>query len=100
MMELASVEPIYQVRVEKQIAHEYTHSWFEFYRTEEDMKRGEAEIDKLHRTTEGDYIPNVDYIDFEEGQVSFEDAKEDMTVAQFEKLYGVKVEDLLCRLSV
>ena len=100
MIELVSVEPtvvapLYRVRVEEQIEHEYTHSWFEFYHTEEDMKRGEEEIDKRCRTPKGDYIPNVDYIDFEEEQVSFEHAKSDMTVAQFENLYGVKVEDLL-----
>ena len=89
------VAPIIRVCVDEQYEHQYEESFYEFFRTEDEMKKWREDFEKSHKQPDGSWINGLDYADFEEELVTFEEAKEDMTVAQFEALYGVKVEDLL-----
>ncbi len=94
-IERVAPEPIIRMRVEMQIESETIDGRCEFYKTREEMKQAREKFEREHKRPDGSWIPNIDYVEFEEEVVSLDDAKEDMTVAQFEELYGVKVEDLL-----
>ncbi len=100
MLEIVNIErktpaPIIRVRVEQLVESEYESEWYEFYRTEEDMEKACEDFEKAHKNPDGSWIPNINYIKFEKELVTFDEAKADMTLAQFEALYGVNVEDLL-----
>lgn len=89
------MSPICRLHIEQQIESEYYSEWYEFYLTEDDMKAGREKIEKMNKRADGSWIPNIDYMEFTEEVVTFEEAKGDMTVAQFEVLYGVEVEALI-----
>lgn len=82
---------IYRLTIYKLVEGQYETEWSEFYLTKEDMKKGHDTIESEHKRPDGSWIPHIDYMQFTEEDVPFSNAKHDMTVAEFETLFGKEV---------
>lgn len=86
---------IYRLRIEQIIEYEYEHVWYKFYLTEEDMKKDREQIEKSNKRPDGSWIPNITSMYFEEDETTFEDAKNEMTISQFEELFNLDIADFI-----
>ena len=72
-----------------QIEYEYTKEGTYFFRTVQEAEDFKNEYDKDHKREDGSYIPNIDFIEYDIDEVSYERLKEEITVSQFEKMFNV-----------
>ena len=86
---------IYKLTIEQTIEYEYETTTVNFYLTEEEMKRDRANIE-ISNKKDGKWIPNITSIYFNEEKISFEEAKNEMTIAQYEELFNTKIGENLC----
>ena len=82
---------LFRLKIEVMVEYEIRDCWYEFYLTQEDMNMSKEEIKKRYKRQDGSYIPNVNNIYFDERFIDWEEAKEDMTVLQFEQLFNKEV---------
>ena len=82
---------IYRLRIEMLVEQEYENIWYEFYHTNEELKKGRFEIESEHKRPDESWKPNIDYMEFEEEEISLEQAKKDMTVSEFEEFFGITI---------
>lgn len=81
---------IYKLTIDEYIEHEFKNTTICFYRTKEEMGQ-DRDLYKLKHIRDGKWIPNITSVDFTEEEINFEDAKDDMTIAQFEELFDTVV---------
>lgn len=83
---------VYKLTIEETIEYEFTTKYIHFYLNEEDMKNAHDRY-RLEHIRDGKWIPNITSIDFTEEEISFEDAKSEMNIEQFEDLFDTYVVD-------
>ena len=83
---------VYKLTIEETIEYEFTTKCVHFYLTKDAMKNA-RDTYRLDNTKDGKWIPNISSIDFTEEEISFDDAKCDMTIDQFEDLFDTYVAD-------
>lgn len=81
---------IYKLTVTKFIEYEYEEVETHFYRTKDDMEQDRLAIEESNKR-DGKWIPNITSVDFDFEELDFEDAKDEMTIAQFEELFDTVV---------
>jgi hypothetical protein len=81
---------LYKMTVTQFIEHEYEIVNKYFYRTESEMQHDKFEIERIYKR-DGKWIPNITSVDFDFEEIDFEDAKDEMTIAQFEDLFDTVV---------
>jgi len=86
---------IYKLTIETTIEYEYEEIKIIFYLTKEDMKKDIEKIKTKHMKKDGSWIPNISSMRFYEEEVSFEDVKDEMTIAQYEKLFNTTIGEPL-----
>ena len=91
---------IYRLYIKTTIEYEYINEDIEFFLSEENIQQFKKEFIKQHSRPDGSWIPNINYIDFEEDEITFEEAKFDMSVAQFEELFNVNIDKYLRKVWV
>ena len=79
----------YRLGIYMQIEHEYTENEVHFFRTEQEAEDFKSEYDKDHKREDGSYIPNIDFIEYDINEVSYEKMKKEITVSQFEEMFNV-----------
>lgn len=79
----------YRLGIYMQIEYEYTEEEIYFFRTAQEAKDFKNEYDEDHRREDGSYIPNIDFIEYDIDEVSYEEMKKEITVSQFEKMFNV-----------
>ena len=79
----------YRLGIYMQIEYEYTQEETHFFRTEQEAKDFKNAYDKDHKREDGSYIPNIDFIDYDIDEVSYEQMKREITVSQFERMFNV-----------
>lgn len=82
---------IYKLTIETTIEYEYEEIKIRFYLTKEDMKKDIEKIKTRHTNKDGSWIPNISSMRFYEEEVSFEDTKDEMTIAQYEELFNTTI---------
>lgn len=83
---------VYKLTIEETIEYEYSATTIGYYLTKDEVKAAIAEYKKTH-TKDGKWIPNISSVNFDEEEISFGDAKSEMTIEQFEDLFGTYVVD-------
>ena len=86
---------IFMLSVDVIIEHQYEDHYAYFSLSREDAEDAKAEILANYKKDDGSYIRGISSVDVDIGSISFEEAKDIMTVSQFEELYKRKVDDLL-----
>lgn len=88
-------DKLFMVSVEVIIEHQYTDKYQSFALSKDDAESDRNEIMSGYRNSDGSFIHGITgvYIDIDE--ISFDDAKDIMTVDQFESLFHCNVGDLL-----
>lgn len=81
---------VFRVYVDEVIEYQYDNSWQEFYLNKDEAEKRKEELD-TYSHSKGDLHSRHVYVD----EISLEEAKEDMTVEQFEDLFNVSVDSLL-----
>lgn len=81
---------IYKLTVTKFIEYEYEEVETHFYLTEAELQQDRLAIEASNKR-DGKWIPNITSVDFDSEEIDLDDAKEEMTVAQFEKLFNTTV---------
>lgn len=79
----------YRLGIYKQIEYEYEHEEVHFFKTKQEAENYKNEYDEYHKKEDGSYIPNIDFIDYDIDEVSYEKMKEEITVSQFERMFNV-----------
>ncbi len=85
-------EKLYKLEYYVEIENEYQNRWCEFFLNKEDLEKEKERFLKKNTREDGSYIPNITMIEFEEEEVTFEQAKCDLTLFQFENLFNVVIE--------
>lgn len=83
---------VYKLTIEETIEYEYSATTIGYYLTKDEVTEAIAEYKKSH-TKDGKWIPNVSSVNFDDKEISFDDAKCDMTIEQFENLFDTYVVD-------
>lgn len=83
---------IYKLTIDEYIEHEFKNTIICFYRTKEEMEH-DHDLYKLKHTRDGKWIPNITSVDFDFEELDFDDAKDEMTITQFEELFDTYVVD-------
>ena len=83
---------LYKMVVTTFIENEYEITDTYFYLTESEMQQAQCSIEAENKR-DGKWIPNITSMDFYLGEVSFEYAKDEMTITQFENLFNTYVVD-------
>ena len=83
---------VYKLTIEETIEYEHSATTICYYLTKDEVAAAIAEYKKSH-TKDGKWIPNISSVIFDEKEISFDDAKSDMTVEQFEDLFDTYVVD-------
>lgn len=83
---------IYKLTIDEYIEYEFKNTTVCFYRTKEEMETTRDRY-RLEHIRDGKWIPNISSINFTEEEISFDDAKCDMTIDQFEDLFDIYVVD-------
>lgn len=86
---------IFMLSVDVIIEHQYEDHYAYFSLSREDAEDAKAEILANYKKNDGSYIRGISSVDVDIDSVLFEEAKDIMTVSQFEDLYKRKVDDLL-----
>lgn len=81
---------LHKMTVTKFIEYEYEIVDKYFYRAESEMYHDKFEIERNYKR-DGKWIPNITSVDFDFEEIDFEDAKDEMTIAQFEDLFDTVV---------
>jgi hypothetical protein len=81
---------LYKLTVTKFIEYEYEEVETHFYRTESEMQQDCLAIEENNKR-DGKWIPNITSVDFDSEEIDFEDAKDEMTITQFEDLFDTVV---------
>ena len=81
---------VYKLTVSKTIEFELTITDNYYYLTEEDMNNARDRY-RLENIRDGKLIQNISSISFDEDRISFDDAKDEMTVQQLEEMFNMKV---------
>lgn len=79
-----------KLTVTKFIEYEYEQVEVHFYRTKDEMEQDRLAIEASNKR-DGKWIPNITSVDFDFEEIDFEDAKDEMTIAQFEDLFDTVV---------
>ena len=79
----------YRLGIYMQIEYEYTEEEIYFFRTAQEAENFKNEYDENHKGEDGSYIPNIDFIEYDIDEVSYEEMKKEITVSQFEKMFNV-----------
>ena len=88
---------IYILDIEKTIEYEFDKEETCFFLTPEDRANFREAYLKSHTREDGSYIPNITSMRFYEREYEFADIKDEMSVEQFENLFGVNVDILIDR---
>ena len=83
---------VYKLTIEETIEYEYSATTIGYYLNKDEVKVAIAEYKKSH-TKDDKWIPNISSVNFDEGEISFDDAKSEMTIEQFEDLFDTYVVD-------
>ena len=81
-----------KLTVTKFIEYEYEQVEVRFYRTKDEMEQDRLSIETSNKRG-GKWIPNITSIDFDFEELDFDDAKDEMTIEQFEDLFDTYVVD-------
>lgn len=79
-----------KLTVTKFIEYEYEEVEVRFYRTKDEMEQDRLAIETSNKC-DGKWIPNITSVDFDFEELDFDDAKDEMTIAQFEELFDTVV---------
>ena len=79
----------YRLGIYMQIEYEYDENEVYFFRTAKEAEDFKNEYDKDHRREDDSYVPNIDFIEYDIDEVSYEEMKEEITVSQFERMFNV-----------
>lgn len=79
-----------KLTVTKFIEYEYEQVEVRFYRTKGEMEQDRLAIETSNKR-DGKWIPNITSIDFDFEELDFDDAKDEMTITQFEDLFDTVV---------
>ena len=79
-----------KLTVTKFIEYEYEEIETHFYLTKDEMEQDRLAIETSNKR-DCKWIPNITSVDFDSEEIDLDDAKEEMTVAQFEKLFNTTV---------
>lgn len=83
---------VYKLTIEETIEYEYSATTIGYYLTKDEVTAAIAEYKKSN-TKDGKWIPNISSVNFDEEEISFDDAKSEMTIEQFEDLFDTYVVD-------
>lgn len=83
----------YKLEIHIEIENEYENNWCEFFLTEEEMNTRKAKLVAENTREDGSYVPNITYMEINQGEATFEEVKGEMTISQFEQLFGVNIKD-------
>ena len=83
---------VYKLTIEETIEYEYSATTIGYYLTKDEVTAAIAEYKKSH-TKDGKWVPNISSVNFDEKKISFDDAKSEMTIEQFEDLFDTYVVD-------
>lgn len=86
---------IFMLSVYVIIENQYDDHYTYFSLSREDAEDAKAEILASYKKNDGSYIRGISSVDVDIDRISFEEAKDIMTVSQFEALYKRKVDDLI-----
>lgn len=81
----------YRLGIYMQIEYEYTENEAYFFKTAQEAEDFKNEYDGDHKRKDGSYIPNINFIEYDIDEVSYEEMKEEITVYQFEKMFNVRL---------
>lgn len=79
----------YRLGIYMQIEYEYTEEEVHFFKTAQEAEDFKNEYDEDYKREDGSYIPNIDFIEYDIDEVSYEEMKGEITVSQFEKMFNV-----------
>ena len=79
----------YRLGIYMQIEYEYMENEIYFFRTAQEAEDFKNEYDGNHKRKDGSYTPNINFIEYDIDEVSYEEMKEEITVSQFEKMFNV-----------
>ena len=78
----------YRLGIYTQIEYEYEQEEVYFFRTKQEAEDFKNEYDEDHKREDGSYIPNIDFIEYDIDEISYEEMKREITVSQFEKMFN------------
>ena len=84
---------LYKLDIHIEIEYEFDHNWCELFLTEEEMNTKKAKLVAENTREDGTYVPNITYMEITPSETTFEEVKGEMTVYQFEQLFGVNIKD-------
>ena len=89
-MTKGAIMNVYKLTITTYISYQYEVKETKFYLTEPEMQANRMLIESRNRRG-GGWIPNITSMDFEEREIAFDVAKEEMTIAQFEELFNIDI---------
>lgn len=78
----------YRLGIYTQIEYEYEQEEVYFFRTKQEAEDFKNEYDEDHKREDGSYIPNIDFIEYDIDEISYEEMKREIPVSQFEKMFN------------
>lgn len=84
---------LYKLDIHIEIESEYDNTWCEVFLTEEEMNTRKAKLVAENTREDGSYVPNITYMEITPSETTFEEVKCEMTISQFEQLFGVNIKD-------
>lgn len=82
----------YRLGIYMQIEYEYTQEETHFFKTAQEAEDFKNEYDKNNKRG-GSYIPNIDFIEYDIDEVSYEEMKEEITVSEFERMFDIVITE-------
>jgi hypothetical protein len=86
---------IYRLAVDKTIEYEYDREDLYYFFTKEAREVKQEELKQQYIREDGSYLPNITSLHFYDSEYEFEQLKDEMTIEQFEGLFGVNVNALI-----